>query len=54
MLSALNGQPEVTTHIRTAIEVGDITKDEVQEMLLHVVAYCCTRTAIDAFRTAKE
>jgi alkylhydroperoxidase/carboxymuconolactone decarboxylase family protein YurZ len=54
MLSALNGQPEVTTHIRAAIEVGDITKDEVQEMLLHVVAYCCTRTAIDAFRTAKE
>ena len=54
MLAALNRQPEVTTQIRAAIEEGGVTKDEVQEVLLHVMAYCGIPAAVDAFRTAKK
>ncbi len=54
MLAALNRQPEVATHIRAAVEEGGMTKEEVREVLLHVMAYCGIPAAVDAFRTAKE
>ena len=53
MLAALNRQPEVTTHVRAAVEEGGVSKEEVREVLLHVMAYCGIPAAVDAFRTAK-
>lgn len=54
MLSAINRQPELRTHIRAAIEEGGVTQDEVMEVLLHITAYAGIPAGVDAFRTAKE
>lgn len=54
LLAAVNRQHEVTTHVRAATEVGGVSKEEIREVLIHVMAYCGIPAAVDAFRTAKE
>ncbi|MGD8808977.1 MAG: carboxymuconolactone decarboxylase family protein [Gammaproteobacteria bacterium] len=53
MLAAVNRQPELRTHVRAAYEVGDVTKDEIMEVLLHTTVYAGVPAGVDAFRTAK-
>lgn len=53
MLSALNRQPEVRTHVRAAYEQGGVTKEEIMEVPLHITVYAGIPAGVDAFRTAK-
>lgn len=53
MLSALNRPHELAVHIRGALNNG-LTRDEIQEIFLHVLAYCGAPAAIDSTRIAKQ
>ena len=53
MISALNRPHELKLHIRGAINNG-VTKDEIREVLLHVIPYCGFPAALDSFRVARE
>jgi 4-carboxymuconolactone decarboxylase len=53
MLTALDRQRELGTHIRGALNNG-CTIEEVQETLLHTAVYCGVPAAIEAFRTAES
>ena len=53
MLSALNRPHELAVHIRGALNNG-LTRDEIQEVFLHVLAYCGAPAAIDSTRIAKQ
>ena len=52
-LTALGKQHELKGHIRGALNNG-VTKEELQELLLHATVYCGVPAAVDAFRTAAE
>ena len=53
MLAAVNRQPELLTHVRAAYQHGDVTKEEIMEVLLHTTVYAGVPAGVDAFRTAK-
>ena len=53
MLSALNRPHELAVHIRGALNNG-LPREEIQEVFLHVLAYCGAPAAIDSTRIAKQ
>lgn len=53
ILSALNRPEEFKLHVRGAIRNG-CTKEEIQEVLLQVTAYCGAPAGVGAFRLANE
>ena len=53
MLTALNRQQELKTHIRAALGNG-VTREEVSEILLHANVYCGAPSAVEAFRSMRE
>lgn len=53
MLSALNRQHELRTHVRGALNNG-LTKEEIAEVFLQVAIYCGVPAAIDSFRSAQQ
>ena len=53
MLVALGRMHELKIHVRGALNNG-VTKEELQEILLHASVYCGFPAAVDAFRHAAE
>ena len=53
MLVALGRMHELKIHVRGALNNG-VTKQELQEILLHATVYCGFPAAVDAFRAAAE
>lgn len=53
MITALNRPHELKLHVRGAIN-NDVSREEIQEVLLQTAIYCGVPAAIDSFRTAKE
>ncbi|GGO76346.1 4-carboxymuconolactone decarboxylase [Marinobacterium nitratireducens] len=53
MISALNRQHELKTHVRGALNNG-LTPDEITEVFLQVAIYCGVPAAIDSFRSAQQ
>lgn len=53
MLVALGRMHELKVHLRGALNNG-VTKQELQEILLHASVYCGFPAAVDAFRAAAE
>lgn len=53
MISALNRQHELRTHVRGALNNG-LTKEEISEIFLQVAIYCGVPAAIDSFRSAQQ
>jgi len=53
LLTALNRQHELKTHLRGALRNG-VTQEEIREVFLHCSAYCGWPATLDGFRTAKE
>ncbi|WP_439150693.1 carboxymuconolactone decarboxylase family protein [Sulfitobacter sp.] len=53
MISALNRQHELRTHVRGALNNG-LTKEEIAEIFLQVAIYCGVPAAIDSFRSAQQ
>lgn len=51
MLTALGRNHELTGHLRGALNNG-VSRDELQEVLLHAAVYCGVPAAAEAFRTA--
>lgn len=53
MLTALNRPAELKIHIRGAINNG-LTREEIQEVLLHTLAYCGFPATLESFKVARE
>ncbi len=53
MLAALKTPTELKGHVRGALNNG-CTVQEIQEVLLHSIAYCGAPAAQEAFRAAQE
>lgn len=53
MLVAMARPRELQTHIEGAIANG-VTKDEIQEILLHAMVYAGVPRGVEAFRSAEE
>jgi 4-carboxymuconolactone decarboxylase len=53
MLTALNRPNEVRLHVRGALNNG-VTREEIQEVLLHTTVYCGVPAALESFRIAAE
>jgi 4-carboxymuconolactone decarboxylase len=53
MLTALNRQHELATHIRGALNNG-CSADEIREALMQTAIYCGVPAAMDAFRVAQK
>lgn len=53
MISALNRQHELRTHVRGALNNG-VTREEITEIFLQVAIYCGVPAAIDSFRSAQQ
>jgi len=53
MLTALNRPNEVRLHVRGALNNG-VTREEIQEVLLHTTVYCGVPAALESFRIASE
>ncbi|MBX3610959.1 MAG: carboxymuconolactone decarboxylase family protein [Hydrogenophaga sp.] len=51
MLAAMGKQHELKGHVRGALNNG-ASAQELQEVLLHLAAYCGIPAAVEAFRTA--
>ena len=51
VLAAMGRQHELKGHVRGALNNG-ATPQELQEVLLHLAAYCGIPAAVEAFRTA--
>jgi 4-carboxymuconolactone decarboxylase len=52
LLAALNRPEELRQHIRGALRVG-LTRDQVFEVLLHVMLYCGAPASLAALKVAK-
>ncbi len=52
-LIALNRQHELRTHIRGALNNG-VTREELRELIVHLVPYCGAPAALDAMRALRE
>jgi 4-carboxymuconolactone decarboxylase len=53
MLTALNRPNEVRLHVRGALNNG-VSREEIQEVLLHTTVYCGVPAALESFRIAAE
>lgn len=53
MLTALGKTHELKGHVRGALNNG-VTKEELQEVLLHAAIYCGVPAAVEGFRAAAE
>jgi 4-carboxymuconolactone decarboxylase len=53
MLAALNRGSEFRLHLRAALTNG-VTRDEIQEILLQIGAYCGIPACLEAFKIATE
>jgi 4-carboxymuconolactone decarboxylase len=53
MMVALNREEELRLHLRAAANNG-VTRQEIQEVLLHAAIYCGVPAANSAFRIAEE
>lgn len=53
MISALNRQHELRTHVRGALNNG-LTNEDIAEIFLQVAIYCGVPAAIDSFRSAQQ
>jgi 4-carboxymuconolactone decarboxylase len=53
MLTALGQQNQIKAHVIGAISNG-VTREEIQEILVHSIIYCGLPRAVDAFGAAKE
>lgn len=53
MLVALGRMHELKVHLRGALNNG-VTRQELQEILLHASVYCGFPAAVDAFRAAAD
>ena len=53
MISTLNRQHELRTHVRGALNNG-LTKEEIAEVFMQVAIYCGVPAAIDSFRSAQQ
>ena len=53
LLAALGKKDELRTHLQGALNNG-VTKDEIQEVLLHTTVYAGFPVGLEAFRVAKE
>ncbi|HEX4442093.1 MAG TPA: carboxymuconolactone decarboxylase family protein [Galbitalea sp.] len=53
MLTALNRQSELATHVRGAITNG-CTEEEIREVLMQTAIYCGVPAALEATRTAED
>src|ERR1700691_661024 len=53
MLIALNRREEVRMHLKAASRTG-VTREQVQELLLHSSVYCGVPAANDAFHIARQ
>ena len=51
--AALGRWEEFNLHTRAALESGDLTQDDVKEILLQTAVYCGVPTANHAFREAR-
>lgn len=51
LLTALNRQHELRTHLRAALGNG-VTKTELRELLMHVAIYAGVPAGVEGFRTA--
>jgi 4-carboxymuconolactone decarboxylase len=53
MLTALNRQHELKTHVRGAINNG-LSKKEIAEVFIQAAIYCGVPAGLESFRSAKE
>lgn len=53
MLTALGRAQELKGHVQGAINNG-VSREEIQEVLLHATVYCGVPLAAEAFRAAQE
>ena len=54
MTAAMGRWEEFKLHTRAALQSGDLSQDEVKEVLLQSAVYCGVPTANTAFREARE
>ena len=54
MTAALGRWEEFRLHTRAALQSGDLTPDDVKEVLLQAAVYCGVPTANTAFKEARE
>jgi 4-carboxymuconolactone decarboxylase len=52
--AALGRWEEFKLHTRAALEKGDLTQDDLKEVLLQTAVYCGVPTANTAFKEARE
>lgn len=52
--AALGRWEEFALHLRAALASGDLTQDDVKEILLQTAVYCGVPTANHAFREARQ
>ena len=52
--AALGRWEEFALHLRAALSSGDLTQDDVKEILLQTAVYCGVPTANHAFREARQ
>lgn len=53
MLTALNRNHELATHVRGAVNNG-VSAEEIKEVLLQAAIYCGVPAALESFRVASE
>ncbi len=54
MTAAMGRWEEFRLHTRAALQSGDLTPDDVKEVLLQAAVYCGVPTANTAFKEARE
>lgn len=53
MTAAIGRWEEFSLHVRAALQSGDLSQDELKEVLLQAAIYCGVPTANTAFREAR-
>ena len=54
MMVALGRWEEFRLHVRAALESGDLSEDDIKEVLLQAAIYCGVPAANTAFKEARE
>lgn len=54
MTAAMGRWEEYALHVRAALQSGDLTEDDLKEVLLQSAVYCGVPTANTAFKEARE
>lgn len=53
MIAALNRPNELRLHVRGALRNG-LSRDEIKEVLLHMMIYCGVPAGVDSFKIARD